>query len=41
MKIAYVTIHLDSKIINGGAGHKIRSQISLWRNMGHTVDLLR
>jgi glycosyltransferase involved in cell wall biosynthesis len=39
MKIAYVTIHLDSKIINGGAGHKIRSQISLWRSMGHTVDL--
>lgn len=39
MKIAYVTIHLDSKIINGGAGHKIRSQISLWRNMGNIVDL--
>lgn len=39
MKIAYVTIHLDSKIINGGAGHKIKSQISLWKSMGHTVDL--
>ena len=39
MKIAYVTLHLDSKIINGGAGHKIKSQISLWRSMGHTVDL--
>lgn len=39
MKIAYVTLHLDTKIINGGAGHKIKSQISLWRSMGHTVDL--
>jgi len=39
MKIAYVTINIDTKIINGGVGNKIRSQISIWESMGHSVAL--
>ncbi|HLO18741.1 MAG TPA: glycosyltransferase [Anaerolineales bacterium] len=39
MRIAYVTIHIEPKIINGGVGKKINSQISIWKNMGHTVRL--
>lgn len=37
MKIAYVTIHIEPKIINGGVGNKIKSQISLWKSKGHSV----
>ncbi|HET9910261.1 MAG TPA: glycosyltransferase [Anaerolineales bacterium] len=39
MKIAYVTIHIEPKIVNGGVGSKIKSQISIWRSMGHAVTL--
>lgn len=39
MKIAYVTIHIEPKLINGGVGSKINSQISIWRKMGHSVSL--
>jgi glycosyltransferase involved in cell wall biosynthesis len=39
MKIAYVTINVDTKIINGGVGNKIKSQVSLWKSMGHSVTL--
>ena len=39
MKIAYVTINIDTKIINGGVGNKIKSQVSIWKSMGHSVTL--
>ncbi len=39
MKIAYVTINIDLKIINGGVGNKIKSQVSIWESMGHSVAL--
>jgi glycosyltransferase involved in cell wall biosynthesis len=39
MKIAYVTINIDTKIINGGVGNKIASQVSTWESMGHSVTL--
>jgi hypothetical protein len=39
MRIAYITINIDPKIINGGVGNKIKRQISLWRSMGHSVTL--
>lgn len=39
MKIAYVTINIDTKIINGGVGNKIKSQVSIWGSMGHSVVL--
>jgi glycosyltransferase involved in cell wall biosynthesis len=39
MKIAYVTINVDTKIINGGVGNKINSQVSIWESMGHSVAL--
>ncbi|HEX2994062.1 MAG TPA: glycosyltransferase [Anaerolineales bacterium] len=39
MRIAYVTIHIEPKIIQGGVGSKINSQISIWRSMGHAVTL--
>jgi glycosyltransferase involved in cell wall biosynthesis len=39
MRIAYVTINIDPRIINGGVGMKIRSQVSLWKSMGHSVEL--
>ncbi|HSA99979.1 MAG TPA: glycosyltransferase [Anaerolineales bacterium] len=39
MKIAYVTIHIEPKLMNGGVGKKINSQISIWKNMGHSVTM--
>jgi len=39
MKIAYVTINIDLKIINGGVGNKIKSQVSIWESLGHEVVL--
>ncbi|MBN1306073.1 MAG: glycosyltransferase family 4 protein [Anaerolineales bacterium] len=39
MRIAYVTLHLEKKIIEGGVGKKIKSQISNWRKAGHQVRL--
>jgi glycosyltransferase involved in cell wall biosynthesis len=39
MKIAYVTIHIEPKLINGGVGKKINSQVSIWQSMGHSVAL--
>lgn len=39
MKIAYVTIHIEPKLINGGVGKKINSQIAIWKGLGHSVTL--
>ncbi len=39
MRIAYVTLHLDSSILNGGVGKKIQTQISHWKSAGHQVHL--
>lgn len=39
MRIAYITIHIEPRIINGGVGKKINSQLSLWRRMGHSAEL--
>jgi glycosyltransferase involved in cell wall biosynthesis len=39
MKIAYVTINIDTRIINGGVGNKIQGQVSIWESMGHSVNL--
>jgi glycosyltransferase involved in cell wall biosynthesis len=39
MRIAYITINIDPKIINGGVGRKIESQVSLWKSTGHSVKL--
>jgi len=37
MRIVYVTIHVDPKIIQGGVGRKIKSQVSYWKEKGHTI----
>ena len=39
MKIAYVTINVDPKIMDGGVGNKIRKQISIWELMGHSTKV--
>jgi glycosyltransferase involved in cell wall biosynthesis len=39
MKIAYITINVAAKIMTGGVGAKIKRQISLWKEMGHSVKL--
>jgi glycosyltransferase involved in cell wall biosynthesis len=39
MRIAYVTIHIEPRLINGGVGSKINSQISIWKSIGHSVTL--
>lgn len=39
MKIAYVTIHVAPEIMQGGVGKKIRSQMKIWRELGHEVTL--
>lgn len=39
MRIAYVTIHVAPKIMRGGVGKKIQSQIKIWRENGHDVTL--
>ncbi len=39
MRIAYVTVHVAPQIMQGGVGKKIRTQITMWREQGHTVAL--
>lgn len=39
MRIAYVTIHIAPKIMQGGVGKKIKTHIKLWREQGHEVTL--
>lgn len=39
MRIAYVALHLNNETMEGGVGGKIRSQIRLWRDMGHEARL--
>ncbi|MBM3182111.1 MAG: glycosyltransferase family 4 protein [Chloroflexi bacterium] len=39
MRIAYVTVHVAPEIMQGGVGKKIRTQISIWRGLGHEVTL--
>ncbi|MFN8414018.1 MAG: glycosyltransferase family 4 protein [Anaerolineales bacterium] len=39
MKIAYVTIHVAPEIMQGGVGKKIKTQMGIWRKMGHAVTL--
>jgi glycosyltransferase involved in cell wall biosynthesis len=35
MRIAYVALHLENKIMHGGVGRKIISQMQIWKEMGH------
>lgn len=39
MRIAYVTVHIALEIMQGGVGKKIRTQMSIWRGIGHEVTL--
>ncbi|MBL7942461.1 MAG: glycosyltransferase family 4 protein, partial [Flavobacteriales bacterium] len=39
MRIAYVTVHVAPEIMQGGVGRKIRTQMSIWRGLGHEVTL--
>jgi glycosyltransferase involved in cell wall biosynthesis len=39
MRIAYVVLHLDRKIMQGGVGKKIVAQLSIWKQMGHDAHL--
>lgn len=39
MRIAYVTVHVAPEIMQGGVGKKIRTQMSIWRGLGHHVTL--
>lgn len=39
MKIAYVTINVAPKFMQGGVGAKIKRHISIWKDMGHDVKL--
>lgn len=39
MRIAYVTVHVAPEIMQGGVGKKIRTQMSIWRELGHEVTL--
>lgn len=39
MRIAYVALHLEKKILNGGVGRKITSQVQIWKESGHEVAL--
>lgn len=39
MRIAYVTVHVAPDIMQGGVGKKIRTQMSIWRELGHEVTL--
>jgi glycosyltransferase involved in cell wall biosynthesis len=39
MRIAYTTIHVAPVLMQGGVGGKIKTQINLWREAGHTVNL--
>lgn len=39
MRIAYVTVHVAPEIMQGGVGKKIRTQMKIWRGLGHEVTL--
>ncbi len=39
MRIAYVTVHVAPEIMQGGVGKKIKTQMSIWRGLGHEVTL--
>lgn len=39
MRIAYVTVHVAPEIMQGGVGKKIRTQMSIWRGLGHEAAL--
>jgi glycosyltransferase involved in cell wall biosynthesis len=39
MRIAYVAVHLEKKLMTGGVGAKIKTQVRLWRENGHDVRL--
>lgn len=39
MRIAYITIHIAPKLMRGGVGRKIKTQLTLWREAGHEVTL--
>ncbi|WKZ36484.1 MAG: glycosyltransferase family 4 protein [Anaerolineales bacterium] len=39
MRIAYVTVHVAPEIMQGGVGKKIKSQMGIWREIGHEVTL--
>jgi hypothetical protein len=39
MRIAYVALHLEQKIIQGGVGRKIASHLEIWQEMGHEAKL--
>lgn len=37
MRIAYVVLHLDGKIMQGGVGKKIAVQVGMWKELGHSA----
>ena len=37
MKIAYVGLHLEKEILNGGVGNKIKTQMKVWKELGHST----
>ena len=37
MKIAYIGLHLEEKIMLGGVGQKIQTQMKLWKEFGHST----
>lgn len=39
MKIAYVTINVAPRFMQGGVGAKIKRHVSIWKDMGHDVKL--
>ncbi|MBM3126488.1 MAG: glycosyltransferase family 4 protein [Chloroflexi bacterium] len=39
MRIAYVALHLDSKVMDGGVGGKFQSQMRCWEMAGHRAQL--
>lgn len=39
MRIAYIALHFDSRIMNSGVGNKIQTQVRLWRELGHEARL--
>ena len=39
MRIAYVALNLNKRLMLGGVGRKLRQQISIWREKGHDASL--
>ncbi|MCB9111268.1 MAG: glycosyltransferase family 4 protein [Anaerolineales bacterium] len=39
MRIAYITVHVAPEIMQGGVGKKIKTQMRIWRELGHEVTL--